>query len=756
MKIKRFFAAVMTAALTAGLFAGCSKGEEENNPGNGQTDGSGLESLGGRYMEENLKPPVQDGESPLGAFEKDGVIWMYTCKDNENQENCFLYQYQDGSWSGPQEETSVNTMEQENGVDFLKIVLGADGRLYALAVSISEKAAYGSRILVQNEDGNSWSDVTPEVLTKPDENGYGAMLPDLDVLSDGSLCVANMDTAQVEIYREGKKVFSVDTASINADMQECMCTSGDKLAVIGKDQTSIEFYQGSDLSQTGSIQIDERFETEGTALAAGEEGFWYYLNQSGIHRIQEGGSIVETVMDGSYGKMGNPECTVYSFYQGSEGDLYGLYRNYGTGEISMCRYYFDTEAPSVPDSTLSVYGLKESKTVEQAISIFQSAHPEVKVEYNYSVGEYESVSTDQIRTLNTQILSGEGPDVLLLDGLSVDSYVEKGVLADLSDLKGQLTEQGVLMDVIGGTASGEDGKIYALPARIGVPIAYGSQEARKALESLDELENYLRTYPEGKVFNMAFYDTVGKTLFSTMYQELFSDGQLNQENLVRLFRCWKQICDNLDTKNLGAFYEYGEGVSYDRGEYFSVDNMFVMNPDRITTIDLRGLISMMLPCEEMKQSGESPQVIKEYYIPYAIAGINASSGQQELAKEFLLTLFSDEVQRSLTNDGFPVTENGLNYMAEYVDTEEAKEMTIGGSGVNPETGKEIYMACGYPDGETVKSYIEIIRNLKQPFMPDQVFLETVLEEMRSCDEGNQTPEEAAQAAARKMATYLSE
>lgn len=241
-----------------------------------------------------------------------------------------------------------------------------------------------------------------------------------------------------------------------------------------------------------------------------------------------------------------------------------------------------------------------------------------------------------------------------------------------------------------------------------------------------------------------------------MYQELVQDGKLNQENLARLFRCWKQICDNLDTKNLEQFYDYTPGKWFTGQQMYFGSGNEVLKSGRVVTTDLQGIFSMMLPCNEIKNAGVSPQPIRQYYIPYVIAGINASSGNQELAKEFLLAMFSDDVQKSQTDDGFPVTENGLNALVEYVESDEAKDISVGGSFVDAETGEENFQNYGYPDGETIKSYIDMIRNLKQPFLPDQVFLETVMEEINNCYEGNQTPEGAAQAAAQKMETYLSE
>lgn len=44
--------------------------------GSGKKDDQ--EKAMGRYVEEDLKPPVQDRETPLGAYKKDGILHLYT------------------------------------------------------------------------------------------------------------------------------------------------------------------------------------------------------------------------------------------------------------------------------------------------------------------------------------------------------------------------------------------------------------------------------------------------------------------------------------------------------------------------------------------------------------------------------------------------------------------------------------------------------------------------------------------------------
>ena len=71
------------------------------------------------------------------------------------------------------------------------------------------------------------------------------------------------------------------------------------------------------------------------------------------------------------------------------------------------------------------------------------------MDYSYAVGQYEKPNSDDIRSLNTERLNGEGADVLILDRLPVDSYIEKGVLMDISGLRDELVKDSGMLENIG-------------------------------------------------------------------------------------------------------------------------------------------------------------------------------------------------------------------------------------------------------------------------------------------------------------------
>ena len=103
--------------------------------------------------------------------------------------------------------------------------------------------------------------------------------------------------------------------------------------------------------------------------------------------------------------------------------------------------------------------------------------------------------------LNTEIMAGTGPDVLLLDGISEDTYIERGMLENLS---------GVLKDErypakYQRCISKEDGSIYTMPVKFGIPMIEGNKDIIAGITDLtteaDAAENQKDSYGKLKFFS---------------------------------------------------------------------------------------------------------------------------------------------------------------------------------------------------------------------------------------------------------------
>ena len=97
-----------------------------------------------------------------------------------------------------------------------------------------------------------------------------------------------------------------------------------------------------------------------------------------------------------------------------------------TGETTLWRIEPDPEQNTV---SFTIYSLTKNTAVTQTAMLYQQEHPELKVELRTGMDEEAALTrTDAIKQLNTELLSGSGPDLIVMDGLSVEKYTDMGLL----------------------------------------------------------------------------------------------------------------------------------------------------------------------------------------------------------------------------------------------------------------------------------------------------------------------------------------
>lgn len=118
----------------------------------------------------------------------------------------------------------------------------------------------------------------------------------------------------------------------------------------------------------------------------------------------------------------------------SEGRTYYI-SSMGMGTTSLQRLEADK---GTEKDTLTVYSLVKNEDISQIAVLFQQAHPELKVDLLVGMTDEASLTrTDAIKQLNTELLAGEGPDILIVDGLSVEKYTDTGLLPAIKALNTQ-------------------------------------------------------------------------------------------------------------------------------------------------------------------------------------------------------------------------------------------------------------------------------------------------------------------------------
>ena len=697
---KKILALGLIVALFVTSLTGCKKEEEKKR-----------QESKGRYVEKEISLP-NTSEIPAGLMWKDGKLGFVVV----TEEGLFQsYTYDGKEWSEGKEETELNEEPLQQADGLMNVFLGRDGNLY-------------------RRSGDS---------------------PDMEVLRDGTKLLVNIKNSCVECFKDEEMVATIPTVQIATPDQTLVSASDETIAVIGEDGTSVVFYDGKTFEKKHTVSMEQSLEE--CMLEPGKDGMWYVANQQGIHRITENGSIAETVMEGSNTYLGDA-ASMYlrGFVVGDSDEFYGLFS--GEEGWKLMQYVFDENAPAMAKTELSIYSLTENDTVSRAISAFRKEHPDVEIEYTWAVDRFEVVSTDEIRLLNTELLAGSGADILLLDGLSYKTYMEKGVLEDVTEVAKELEREGVLPYVIQNTAQ-KDGKIYAIPARIHVPLIYGTEEEVKACESLDALQAYAEKNREKKLFGYTEFDQIGMTLFHLFYPELQEeDGSLDEEKLVKLLQTVCQLYENGGLKEYNGYSEKSKFYWLELKSYF-MSNQEMTAPsyqEYVHMVETSGFDSVRDIYYSSGNIQASIESIKNYYVPYTIAGINASSLHKKVAKEFIPYLFKEEIQKKESYEGFTVSEKVLDQMPDYVETSEGKKDIRKYVGLDQNTREEYEVKMGYPSKEETQKLVALIKNLDTPFYQEQIVTEMVLEELERLYCGKQSVEETAREICKKVDLYLAE
>ena len=179
--------------------------------------------------------------------------------------------------------------------------------------------------------------------------------------------------------------------------------------------------------------------------------------------------------------------------------------------------------PSVPTQTLTVYGLnlEQTDTIHQAASMFQLEHPDVRVEL--IDGQITSGSTtvsDTIRALNTELLGGNGADLLVLDGLPAESYIEKGILEDMKDFLSPMIASGELTEQVSKPYTEESGSIYQIPTRMTLLAAYGDSQAVASLVSMEAMRAYQKDSSNLPLRPKTNYESLLRQILMLKYDEI--------------------------------------------------------------------------------------------------------------------------------------------------------------------------------------------------------------------------------------------
>lgn len=770
--LKKGICLTMAAGMAVVPLAGCqsgtdsiadSQGGSEAASGANTSTGSEAGAMG-RYLEEDAVLPEGTAFILDICKQTDGSVNLAISNEAGNRE---LWNSKDVGKTWEKVSDFPADILNDDAAYLYHMALSPDGAIGA--VKYSEDS--GFQPLYADKDGNV--KVFDQLFGGAEANAQ-ANLSDVSFTEDGKLLALGsngvflIDTDKGTVAQEFAKGASPLTIG----------TAGNVLLVVTQDEVQLYDIATGKLMDKDKVldeqivgkdspgQLEGSSSTKPVLFQKGKEGeSVYYCNSNGFYSHTIGGSIAEQIINGELNSLGSPSTGLVSMAAMDDDSF--LVACMDGSDYKLLRYVYSKDTPAVPSNEIKAYTLRDNPEIRQAIALFQKKYPDTCVTLEVGLTGNDAVNTsDALRTLNTNILAGNGPDLLLLDGMPIQSYIEKGILADLGNVLDPLSAEEGFIENIKNTYE-SDGKIYAVPTRFQIPAIQSGKEtvdAAKDLKSLvDQAEKIKGQNSNTRILaQLSSVDLALEPLYNVSSPAwVKEDGTLDKDSLTEFVTQFKRLYDLEDhSQDQDDSYVLEDIKNSTSSTFFSVTMGTMSRMDNSVGMTIGNIMSMMdlsRMVSAIKQTeGETYGLLngqaKNVYVPGSIIGISSKSAIPEQAEKFASFLLSKEAQVVNQGSGFPINKAAFDTM---INDKPAKGLGSESVG-NNQTGSMVSLDVEWPTDEEINTFKSFVETLDKGPLSDNVIKETVFEQVKRCVKDGISVEDAVDTILQKVNLYISE
>jgi ABC-type sugar transport system, periplasmic component len=514
-----------------------------------------------------------------------------------------------------------------------------------------------------------------------------------------------------------------------------------------RDKASIDMSSGMvEVSETELIMTSK----------VGEAGSVYLVDNTGIYRQGEEGTLLEQMVDIGLTSLGMPSVSAKKMLALEDDSLLIHSENTETWEGNLYRYVYDADAKATPETEVRMYTLEDNREIRQAIAMYQKENPDTVISLQVGMtGEDGVTVSDALNALNTEIMAGNGPDILLLDGMPIDSYIEKGILEDISDVISKIDEQyGILK-------TGEN--THAIATRFSVPYIQSDAKYVDAIKDMETMQETLREVRSEYADRQGISGGNVEELMNYLYQIdvnnfITQEEKIEKEKLQNFLEQAKQIAENNYKEKAPDMEEvnmYAGGIEGDvvLTVMELLANEVVIGRGNIRTQNDLAMLAAVDAKEDMKHKQLTDDAGEKLIFTNTILGINSKGEQIEQAKEILEFCLSKEVQQSEQGRGLPVNIEALNETLR-------KEMGEMGFAMQTMTddgvGDMVELMYERPEDAKIEEFEQAILGDIRVGYSNRVVQEIVIEQLMGYVDGRVSLDEAVEGINQKVSLYLSE
>ncbi|MCQ6563466.1 ABC transporter substrate-binding protein [Paenibacillus mendelii] len=406
-------------------------------------------------------------------------------------------------------------------------------------------------------------------------------------------------------------------------------------------------------------------------------------------------------------------------------------------------------------TTIEIALMSANPYLDEAIKQYKKIRPDVHIEtkeYKATPQIEENTSSEPltkgdiekyVQSVSTQLMSGKGADIIVMNELPKDKYVAKNMLVnfyDLMDKDADFDRNQYYQNIFKNSQNGDG--LYAMPFSFALDAFTGNKDLLK--QGNIEINDQTWTWDDFKTISKKLKEQVGDdhvtfgNLFPVQllseyieanYNKLIDQGQANFDS--DLFRdMMKQIKSMYDEGVLNAeFMEYSESL---------FNNANLLDP-------ITGLAQVLDPKFTIYQK---PTVNGQYsgtpFKSYFTLGMNSKSKVQDEAWKFIKFMLSEEMQSSPMVGGFAMHKGVVEKQLG-----DAKQQAVAGT----LTGQKF-------DTNTVESKIkelhQLIDGASTNLSSDFKVISIAIEEFDSYMSGQKSVEDVSKLIQNRVNTYINE
>ena len=493
-------------------------------------------------------------------------------------------------------------------------------------------------------------------------------------------------------------------------------------------------------------------------FSANEKNETVIVCHKGIFFVKTTGGAVEQILNGDIVSLSDGSMYFKSVIQ-LDARNYMVFAVDSLGNDKCLYYHYDKNASTVPTKQITVYALEDSHVLQQTISYFQKKNPDVYVKKLIGLSGNNSVTADDaIKALNTDIMAGKGPDVLVTDGLPVERYIEKGILTDMSaEISGT---QGEMFENIL-QAYQKDGKVYQLPLQFYCAVAEGPKDFVKAvgnIQNMAEAADKLKKEKKTTVWPVMASSNLLETLFDADSSTWGTSAEEIKAGVKKYLETAKKLYDMDNDRKENQKYRArleetldsvkSDGELYSTGENENVGRISGENLCSIQTLVSLQEVQNIYGIE--KKAGGSYGLLGSdhpSFVPYVGLGLMTKGKENDNAKEFIRTAYTAQAQEAM-NAAFPVNKKAYE--------KKIKGLESYYMGMTGEDGSEISYHAAKLSSSQQKQLTQMLEGLTTPTITDRVIRELVMEQGKKYLREKTSLEDAVDEITRKVELYVSE